>query len=457
VELASDPATIVALAEVTATFCHTLEMEEALHRKPLRRYEQNLYNDQRYNQPDLLQDYNVTVEQAIMSGLGTGGQDDASSGSLRAILEKQAALRARNDKQQMDGRSAGASNQGQMDGDGISTMMGESASEQEWYNEGRDKVDKQYLQREITERAQRMYQKRKLPKTITTTTSTRIPIKKSTLVETGDGGDEKLDAQNADVEDLTVETVSLGRTEYASKKQAPKERPSLERRYTVKTTNRAAATSSSESKPNTQTYLTGASNAPIADESAASRFYRSFDEDLSKKRKESVRKYWLDDMHWLEDLLRNNRGYNLTHPQESVKTSLEALHRAAREGDTETLRKILGKPDQDLMKRTSTTIKILSLVFVVCVLVWFWFGCYGMYIFIHRSMGITNDLGSSSTAVWPFSSLFGRGGSNEVVIRIVKEVVHVNAAGETIGYGSADSLTSLDRNKIAECVSKYAG
>lgn len=57
VELAADPQTVTAFAEVTATLCHTLEMEDSLHRRTQtaqKRCEHNEFTKQAYLNPNLV-------------------------------------------------------------------------------------------------------------------------------------------------------------------------------------------------------------------------------------------------------------------------------------------------------------------------------------------------------------------------------------------------------------------
>uniref|UniRef100_A0A7S4MI43 Uncharacterized protein n=1 Tax=Odontella aurita TaxID=265563 RepID=A0A7S4MI43_9STRA len=105
IELAADPSTTVALAEVTAYLCHALEMEHTL-RKPAiaggssrgraeaarRRYERNRANEATYSDGMTLEDDAgdadgvgcVTAEEAILYSLGGGANDDDAREKGRA-------------------------------------------------------------------------------------------------------------------------------------------------------------------------------------------------------------------------------------------------------------------------------------------------------------------------------------------------------------------------------------
>eukprot|EP00548_Thalassiothrix_antarctica_P012147 CAMPEP_0194162328 /NCGR_PEP_ID=MMETSP0152-20130528/79435_1 /TAXON_ID=1049557 /ORGANISM="Thalassiothrix antarctica, Strain L6-D1" /LENGTH=163 /DNA_ID=CAMNT_0038872217 /DNA_START=268 /DNA_END=759 /DNA_ORIENTATION=+ len=83
VQLSSDPSTILALAEVTATLCHTLEMEDSLHRRKKslslsskKRYQRNQFTRQLYSDRNLANDPDTTVEQVIISSLNNDKDND---------------------------------------------------------------------------------------------------------------------------------------------------------------------------------------------------------------------------------------------------------------------------------------------------------------------------------------------------------------------------------------------
>lgn len=417
VELAADPQTVTAFAEVTATLCHTLEMEDSLHRRTQtaqKRRERNEFTKQAYLDPNLVEDPDVTIEQSIMSGLGGVVEETPPGGPPRNVtLQPQA----------------------------VSTTG--SSLESDWKQAGRDQVDSSYLEQQIRKRATQKDQERMLRTTITTTTGASVSLPTITKPDTEELRDE--------IEDLVVETVSDGEDEDGEfQRQKTKKSSNTEERSKQSLSYEGSSRGRQDSafKFDTSGVTTPETSPSEDSEPAVSKFYRTLDEVLAKKRADG-----LDEVLKQGDALSLAKGFKLkqktSKDHESVKGSFAALQRAARDGDVESAKKILGETDK-ILKKHSVPLLILSIMFLCTVVVWFGFGCYGMYVVFQST-----SIGARVVPRKPPNVAKSIGGTQEIVIRVVREVVHVNQDGETIDYGK-EVETPLDMEQVAECVSKIA-
>jgi hypothetical protein len=450
VELLSDPSTIVALAEVTATICHTLEMEESLHRRkkenPRRRYERNQFTNQIYTDPDLMQDPDVTVEQVIMSGLGGEANPEGPPRNVAFASSAEFATTSGSvESVSLDDQSRLA---------------------------GRNQVDSRYLEQKIRKRAEQMDQQRMLQTTITTTADATSVLQMSAVIK-----QEDTEELTDEIEDLVVETVAEG--EEGNDDKSPD--TASQRQNTPKTTNTEEKSKHSllvydDPQESDQYDIAGADSSPfvpshIEPDSAVSRFYRSLDEVTANKRAEAIDELAEgDDVGMVKGLTLASRAGKSEMGRESLKRSVTAmraldiikgekgkdkgslkrsfaaLRRAAQDGDANAVNSILGKTKKSL-KKNSIPMAILTAIFLCILLVWFGFGCYGMYIFFKSTVGSRIITSGPKTVASE---------TQEIVIRIVKEIVHVNQHGETIEYGgSAEPV--LDVQKVAACVAAVVG
>ena len=84
---------------------------------------------------------------------------------------------------------------------------------------------------------------------------------------------------------------------------------------------------------------------------------------------------------------------------------------------------------------------VLAVVAVSIMIVWLGFGCFGMYTFV-KPWFLSRDITPPSPVT---------AATQEIVIRIVKEIVHVDQSGAEILAQFSDHST--DREMIAECIS----
>ena len=472
VELMSDPNTILALAEVTATLCHTLEMEEALYRRTSnsslssqqrrqRRQERNQFTQQAYATPDLMKHYDATVEQVIMSGLvvgdgGGGGDgggvadstcDDCHSSSNRSGPPKSVAF-----EQHQPTTTATAT---------PSNESAESISvKEQWKKAGRDKVDSVYLEQKIASRSEQMEQER----------NKRNRMSKFSVVhgtsERQQQSGQQMDSEQLrnDIENLTVESVADDKDDNSDRAS----RSALQRQETVRIKNGSSTTSTGPKQP--VVYSEGQDSAndhvdgnetpilpsPLVEtDSAMSRFYRTLDDVLTRKRAETM-------LH-LEDRgsANSKRGDALYQTvatmnaiskiskvggkkkgKDTVAARLHRWRRAAQDGDAKSKQTFVGTPQQALKKHLSLV--ILAALASSFLLLWFGFGCYGIYVFVKARF--------ASRVVPPAVATI----SQEIIIRIVKEVVHVNQHGAAIHDGGILEA-AVNPDLLAKCVSAAVG
>lgn len=449
VELMSDPSTILALAEVTATLCHTLEMEEALYRRTKhgptsrrrQRLERNQFTQQAYTEPDLMKHYDATVEQVIISGLGADTISDSRSGGGGGPP-----------------KSVAFENSGQAT---FSESVESISVEEQWKKAGRDKVDSNYLEQKIRSRSEQMEQERKQLSTVSKVSV--VDVASAMQLQT----QKDTEQLRAEIEDLRVENVVEDDDENSGKES----QSALQRQRTVRIRNGSTARSKqsvalledddSVHEAGDETPTLTQSSPLVEADSAMSRFYRTLDDVLAKKRSETMQQ--LVDEDFLNERRRfrrkNDNGRDALHravtsmnvinsmasgvsqkkDKDSLAQRLNKWRKAMQGGDSESAQAMLGTT-QKSSKKNPVSLLILAALASGFFLLWFGFGCYGMYVFVKARVG--------SRAVAPAIASV----SQEIVIRIVKEVVHVHENGAAIHNGDilqADMNTEL----FAECVS----
>lgn len=452
-ELMSDPSTILALAEVTATLCHTLEMEEALYRrmkeKPQRRYERNQFTTHADTEPDLIRHTDVTVEQVIMSGLGGDNAQPTRGGGppMRSVAFENP-----------------------IDGAATSASAGSIPPEDQWTKAGRDKVDSPYLEQKIQSRNHQIEQQRMLRTTITTRPrEARIAAQSSEQDNIGELRDE--------IEDLVVETVAEDEGESNNAHEAASQRQKAPKTNNTNERSRQSVTyfNHKDLEPESvgREQSSGAIQLPVESDSAVSRFYQTLDDVLAKKRAQTFDELVEgDDMDVMKCLAlasradKSAKGSDTLHrtvtamealdlmktgvngkDKDSLKRIFTALRRSAKDGDSNGVPTIFGRPRTP--KKTSNLPALVIVSLLSIAVLWFGFGCYGIYAFINsRFIGKV-----ATTASKTVSS-----GTQEIVIRIVKEVIQVNQQGERIenGYLPVDEF-ALDVSSVANCVSNVLG
>lgn len=104
------------------------------------------------------------------------------------------------------------------------------------------------------------------------------------------------------------------------------------------------------------------------------------------------------------------------------------------------------------MKRHSWTVYLGMASVVGFVLLWVAFGCYGLYAFFAPSLHNTRaQRGLSQVFHWQSGRATA---DNEIVIRLVREVVHVDQKGIILDRTPEQTQLSRERiDKISQCVS----
>jgi hypothetical protein len=442
-QLASDPSTTLALAEVTACLCHALEMEEAIHRnQPIpnqlaaqRRYERNQFQRQTFVDPDTMQDPDSTVEQVILSSLG-GAIEDPYDGCVpsNVMFDHPPA------------ETHTAATDSEMDPQG-----------EDWKNAARESVDVGYLHQKISQRASGMERQQLLRTTVTTTAQSAVSPSRSRVPM------RQQEELKEDIEDLVSETVEDddgSADSYTIRRQSTMRQSNVSK--PSKTKAEASHIPVAYDEPENEDFNDDErETTPISDppplatidaEQATNRFFRSLDELMEKKRAEALRSV-LDNSDstkaaaWYPKAAAaagagNERGQD-TMKQRMRDTLATTRSAIGVGGRTKT-----GKTQQPLKEKET----VLSIVIVAWIgfvaLTWFVLGCYGLYVII---------FGSPKAGALNLDSLFSMlkpsAPANEVVIRIVREIVHVSSDGSVLQtLADASPVKDVDMDKVTECI-----
>jgi len=419
IQLSSDPSTIVALAEVTATLCHTLEMEDSLHRRkssPQRRYQRNQFTRQIYNDRNLTNDPNVTVEQVIMSSL---------NGNLTNI----------NDLSE------------------TATETGFPLGERSKESGGpvkNSRTDSDYLEQKIHNRINSIDQQRMRKTTIFTKSCSKFHDKE------GNTKPQPTDEETRnEIEELVVETVSDGEGE---------DTINISKRECIKSSNIAKQPleyenqgieehTSSHNKTKPALTLPAVPNSieasPTEKISSLSQFYHKLDEIMMEKRSVSLNEYLKRQKHSEVLADRGSVRTRFSGPP-TIKSTLNDLRRESREGDHGIMERFSGK-GKKILAENSLLSTILFLSVISIVMFWFSFGCYGMFMFW------TNMTPSAVTKLPPHT--YGKSDmTQEVIIRVVREVRHLDQNGKLFHPAevSSEDVGDIDKKKIVSCVTEIS-
>jgi hypothetical protein len=437
VELVNDPATTVAFAEVAAYLCYALEMEDAAvhaiakERSEInkmaaeRRRERDHYQTATYQEQYLLKDPNATVEEVILSAFGaiqrsveeaklqTGafsgndipgsvvvGSDDEESERQPVTLPPQIAT----------------TNKGTT-GTGAGDDEHEDVALETTGRMGDHDVDVALLREKITKhsQSQRLEQLKALNKqgAVETATPKVAPIRQASAM-TDDSDDEKID-----IEELS----SILKDEEAKRQGTTKllqyEQGSEPQHHSVEV---------NEPMPIPTTSRPDRS-VPLDGESPVTHFYRVLDEILKSERNVVMASVAADGEEYGADwgkaldarVLKNRLQEMRSEKRSSIKQS--SLHPSFAKFIRENKVAVF-----------TATMLVLLLGLIFCA-----FGCYGMYMFAFprpSPPAATGDNGFGGSeihvpiVIHDNKPLSGR--QDEYVIRILREVVHVNSKGEVL-------------------------
>jgi hypothetical protein len=466
--LLADETTVTAMAEVTAYVCYALEREyvelvggetssdddvQKRHRRRRRHLQRH-----RYQMALNATEGNWTLEEAILASLGQnqGGvtttyddesdfENDDEKGDVvpqRILIPSPTASSSqpRQQQKQSDAKpsvhhpeDASSSSCDENDDDHhhkekSKTAHGDQHDNYDYHN---GIVDTQFLRQGIHLQRQRRLRQQQQQRN-----QHRTPIPVETVIERdelasnkNDYGEEEASVV-VDVEDLNIVlSAQASNTTVANKRSA-----------TAKMARTRTALVSSTSKTTPEDILdtkmscldaethTGRRNDQPPQYNATSQttnvqiFHRVLDQVLTRKRKEAV----------LESI-RQNQG---------KKKSTSRF----RSGQQEHIQSM--KREGEISKNEGQFVIVVgSIVVLSIVLFWVGFGMYGMYMFFRPATPSTANPTTTS----------------EIVIRVVKEIVHVDAEGRVLGEGpwenfadAADSSNPLgsaeEYNQVAQCI-----
>lgn len=416
IETATDPATTLGLAEFTAHMCHALE-EAQNSLNPTPRAQRNAQNQTTYIKPLQMSDYprNVSMEEIILSCLGRGGEErdddeDATSIPSKVIWDEEQPTAGYND--------------------------------QEWKERG-ERVDTELLKDRIL-RNQRPQSRRHPPPSAISSAKSSIasvgPTLESLPMIPSQDYEESVDPNHQIsqekskgecdeniIVDQNVETIERGADieDIAWDKLQPE----------IKRATRVGE----DTRPSSR-------QKQGDDIPATLQFYRILDDMLKQKRSERL------DRQVGEDATINNPSQRIPRnsSQDPFKL-LKAKVRKLKKDNTQRISKATPpqgrKTFRQLSKQRQACVLFFAVVMAWVVFIWIGFAFYGMYMFINVEPTATPTNIQTESRNIPSST------NSEVVIRIVREVVHVREDGSIIETSSSDSIASEeDIEKVTECV-----
>jgi hypothetical protein len=112
------------------------------------------------------------------------------------------------------------------------------------------------------------------------------------------------------------------------------------------------------------------------------------------------------------------------------------------------------KRSKDKVKRYGIVIYLVGAIALSLIVSWIGLGCYGLYV-VTRPTGNISDLLSGPFARGLVGRSSSQSGDQEIVIRVVREVVHVDKDGGILGKSSDPTiLSSKGIDAVTECVIK---
>jgi hypothetical protein len=435
-ELASDPASTLALAEVTAYLCYALEMEDALHREEAgpvvdrrrkaarRRHERNAHQRQTYVDPNLIADANSTVEQVLLSSLGDAAGGDAAS----YLVPPNVILHNR------QGESAPVGDRG----DCLEGKAEEEVDGLNWRERAGNDIDLPLLHERISARAAELQRRREAQRKSAFATQEQNPTRdpsngrqsvrrhhdmEEIIVTTVDENDEGVECGEEAREARHGESPTGAPDAKSKKRELEYEHHETQRKQ------------DDDDDDEIQDWLSDQGGAPpvatvSGEESASGRFYRRLDEIMLKKRAEAVTEILNRQadgkLSWFPKAAAA-AGAGNEWGQDTIKNRVAAMRSKIGVGKLQTL------PEPPSTRSTS----IGEMVLVLFTLFWFVLGLYGFYALVFS--------GSTLPALRPNVQ-------REIVVRIVREVVHVGADGNVIQSDQIPPLFEKTADDVAACI-----
>ena len=466
----ADPQTITALAEVTAYLCYALEMEDAIldggyansqdhpkAHKQARRHERDVYQTRTYMDRTLLRNPNATVEEAILSSLGKGPQSTSTATTSPTTTTHDQA------KQHHPVNMSACSSVSSMFGtddprhhkQSHNNSPSHSVLESETRSIRAQVEDARVASSSWEERARRdvnvEYLKQQIGK--------RVPPR-------GDRTDKEDDVENIP---RALEIESPSNNNRDKKVTTPTMKPRRQR------TAIHVETVDSDDDDDEEDFFEASQADPddlhpstrqippkLATESSTHYFYRVLDDILSEKRADGVDRIVKkagDDTF----LAPGHVHRNGTEPKDSIRQRIATLRaELTQNGQKDSWNRHTPSTNRDQSSWFSGTKQkylVLSVIVVSLLLggTWFGLGCYGLWIMIYGSTShdprILVPLEEGPN--YPPRPSGSASSDNEIVIRVVREVVHVNRDGVVLGKSPEQLHLSQDRiDSISECVAQ---
>ena len=484
VELANDPATTVAMAEVAAYLCHALEMEDAgiraitkeqeeLSRKAgQKRRERDEYQRATYQDAYLFDDPNATVEEVILSALGVinksaeeaskvnhvGGGDDSDRNIPGSVVigsedddESDRPSRATSPPPVETARdSRGGSTRSE-------TGMNDNSAGDEDGGVSNQKIDVGYLRYRITERAETTKQRRlssiHIPVTADSFTRSSTPLASNNrqMSAVTDTEFDEFDDGRKDIEDLNS-VVKKGKVDGKRRQGNPLVFEDGDEDSNTVGSNIENSNDYEQIEPATEERIPRVSkaNLPLDGESPVAHFYRVLDDMLMAQRADSVGSVLKQSGTAVSSEWNATTDAELSSGE--LKKRLQGFRKqkvinkskAAEESSGVNPKIAEFIHENNILVCTSVLI-MMSLAAII-----FGFACFGMYMFVVPPSPIAGRFDPATSAPSPSAS----GGSefhlplvlhedmkqhrksgnhkNEYVIRVIREVVHVDSNGETL-------------------------
>lgn len=468
-QLVADPVTIVALAQVTAYIVYALEAEDAhlydenendeknktirTAAQQRRRKERDEAQAQTYTSKYTTSDPDATVEQVILSSLGecdiNGGgaveieqENDTVNNGLDAI-PKNVEVR----KQQQQSVEDDLQESWQPIAATTLTEMDDELLELRWDDKARTGVDVAYLHVHITERTRKLQEQEQM---LQQKSAASLPKSRQPIVETVMDDE---DGQSA-ADDLSVEIEEL-QEKCRTQKKNLKTQPRIGLDDT--TTQECDCPAGTSSIP-LNLFPDDSRLQALEGETSLDHFYRILDQTLEENRMDAFKSVLsAKDKESTTTSTENTaplqqRGRVLYDPQNG---NLDQIN--AKVPIKHMLNSLRGEIAEERRRRgagaTTGQRKYAWIgLFTVLVSLWIVLGCYGLYSLVNRPF---QGQGRAPVGIFGQEDS-GSPNQQELVIRVVREVVHVDKRGNVIDRGG-HTATILDEkalDKLTQCVVK---
>ena len=461
-ELLADPHTTCALAEVTAYLCHALEMEQAhlredpsstrldphvstsssanslekppRHQHQRKRQRRDALQRSTYHDPVLINTPHATVEQAILSSLGARCNDPNDTEDLTDYHSED-----ENDDEDIieyDHDDDGSSLPSRTDPHNVKAAQHVGGDNDHWYQRVKDgvknDVNVDYLQARIHQRARRKgreqhEQQRSAENDPSPPTEIRTKHPDPWVTRLANGNNPNAAAPIA----FPHTTVGSGLISKTSHK--------IELKLDD-------AEADQEDVPNEEPLWPRPPHPERFDgESPSEHFYRVLDEILVQQRTSSLK--WVVSGAPTDTSQQPNDDIENVTCQGQVRKANETFrdHIAALRAEIEAEKKQLKqKRDKNIAGAYRFLAYLPWIGLLLGIVIFFGFGIYGMYAFARGQLQAFDSTKRFSSAPSP-----------ELVVRVVREVIHVDAKGKVFDHDVAPwKLSTEEADKVSSCIAQ---